>query len=66
VILRLPDLRPLRCQLRWSDSYNAGVSFELALSLPELVAWAETRARQVSRAAEIIELDEFIDQASSV
>lgn len=44
VILRLPDLPPLRCQLRWTDAYNAGVSFELMLSAAELSAWARSRA----------------------
>lgn len=31
VILRLPDLPPLSCELRWTDSYNAGVAFEVSL-----------------------------------
>lgn len=44
VILRLPDLPPLRCQLRWTNAYNAGVSFHLDLSLSELSKWAETRS----------------------
>jgi hypothetical protein len=44
VILRLPDLPPLRCQLRWTDSYNAGVAFELTLSRAELSAWARSRS----------------------
>ena len=44
VILRLPDLPPLRCQLRWTDSYNAGVAFELALSRAELSLWARSRS----------------------
>ena len=43
VILRLPDLPPLRCQLRWTDSYNAGVSFELVLPSNELRRWAAER-----------------------
>ena len=44
VVLRLPDLRPLRCRLCWTDSYNAGVSFELPLSRAELSEWARTRS----------------------
>lgn len=44
VILRLPDLPALRCQLRWTDSYNAGVSFELKLPLELLLEWALTRS----------------------
>jgi hypothetical protein len=43
VILRPPDLPPLRCQLQWTDSYNAGLSFELALSAAELSAWKRSR-----------------------
>src|SRR5689334_1804679 len=26
VLLRLPDLPPLRCELRWTDAFNAWVS----------------------------------------
>jgi len=44
VLLRLPDLPPLRCTLRWTDSYNAGVSFELALTRGELANWARSRS----------------------
>ena len=44
VILRLPDLPSLRCQLRWTDSYNAGVSFELKLPSKLLSDWARTRS----------------------
>lgn len=44
VILKLPDMPPLRCKLRWTDSYNAGVSFELALSRADLAAWTMTRS----------------------
>lgn len=45
VLLRLPDLPPLRCQLRWIDSYNAGVAFELALSNNALSQWARSRSK---------------------
>jgi PilZ domain-containing protein len=44
VILRLPDLPPLRCRLRWTDSYNAGVAFELKLSREEFLRWAKERS----------------------
>jgi hypothetical protein len=44
VILRLPDLPALRCQLRWTDSYNAGVSFELKLPSKLLSDWARARS----------------------
>ena len=51
VILQLPDLRPLLCELRWTDSYNAGVAFGPLLSRSELANWAEMRST-------IIEIDE--------
>lgn len=44
VILRLPDLPPLRCRLCWMDAYNAGVAFEIALSPAELKRWAQSRS----------------------
>jgi hypothetical protein len=44
VILRLPDLPPLRCRLRWTDSHNAGVSFELPLSPAEFSRWTQSRS----------------------
>lgn len=60
VILRLPDLPALRCQLRWTDSYNAGVSFELSLAPQMLSDWARTRSTSSElynvAEAEIIEL----------
>jgi hypothetical protein len=61
VILRLPDLPPLRCQLRWSDAYNAGVSFELVIPRADLSRWADTRAGKPAARpvpeSEIAELD---------
>lgn len=44
VLLRLPDLRPLQCTLHWSTSHNAGVSFELPLSVEEFSGWVAGRA----------------------
>ncbi len=44
VILRLPDLPPLRCELCWKDSYNAGVAFELKLPRGELSRWLLSRS----------------------
>lgn len=44
VILTLPDLPPLRCQLRWNNSYNAGVSFHSAVHEQELSRWIGERA----------------------
>ena len=43
VVLRLPDLPPLNCQLRWTDAYHAGVMFELPLTAAEFRRWAESR-----------------------
>ena len=47
VVLRLPDLDPLRCRLRWTDSYSAGVAFELALSAQALLDWAQARSASI-------------------
>lgn len=44
VLLRLPDLPPLRCTLRWTDAYNAGVAFELAMPSAVLAKWAKSRS----------------------
>jgi hypothetical protein len=44
VVLTLPDLPPIRCELRWTDSYNAGVQFARALRSAEFAAWAEARS----------------------
>lgn len=44
VILRLPDLPPLRCELCWKDSYNAGVAFELRIPRRELSRWLKARS----------------------
>jgi hypothetical protein len=49
VLLRLPDMPPLRCRLRWTDSYNAGVAFELALPRSELLRWTRDRSAQGAR-----------------
>ena len=43
VLLRLPDLAPLKCELRWTGEYDAGVAFEPPSSLPQLRRWARTR-----------------------
>jgi hypothetical protein len=61
VVLRLPDLPPIRCQLRWTDAYNAGVSFSLVVPLPDLAKWAEARRVLTAdqSAAEIAELEEL-------
>lgn len=44
VVLTLPDLSPIRCQLRWTDSYNAGVEFARALRSADFTAWVEVRS----------------------
>ena len=43
VFLRLPDLPPLQCELKWSDHYNAGVMFGTALADDQLLAWLKSR-----------------------
>jgi hypothetical protein len=59
VILRLPDLPPLRCELCWKDSYNAGVAFELRLPPGELSRWLQARSLgdPATFLAEFAELD---------
>jgi hypothetical protein len=61
VILRLPDLPPLCCSLRWTDSFNAGVSFEMLLSASELALWARTRSSlpDCELVDELAELEEY-------
>ena len=63
VVLRLPDLPALRCKLRWTDAYHAGVSFSSSLSLHELTHWAQSRsgslADQIAR-SEVAELEELV------
>lgn len=44
VLLKLPDLPPLRCRLQWSDSYNAGVAFELLLRSDIMADWLRSRS----------------------
>lgn len=63
VILSLPDLPPLHCQLRWTDSFNAGVSFEMTVPQADLCRWAQTRSSfQLGQAieCEIAEPEAFI------
>ena len=43
VILRLPDLPPVRCRLCWEDSFHAGVMFGTPLTATEFRRWAKTR-----------------------
>lgn len=58
VLLRLPDLPPLRCQLRWTDSHNAGVAFELMLPRTILSKWARSRSEiQCENRCDIVELE---------
>jgi hypothetical protein len=54
VILRLPDLPPLKCRLRWTNAYNAGVSFELPLTRSEFVEWTEARSA-------FVDLNQLVD-----
>lgn len=44
VVLRLPDLPLIKCQLSWTDDYHAGVVFERRLTRAELRQWVENRA----------------------
>ena len=44
VMLRLPDLPPLKCRLSWTDAYHAGVVFERRLTKADLRHWVKSRA----------------------
>ncbi|GAA4747616.1 hypothetical protein GCM10023264_11710 [Sphingomonas daechungensis] len=44
VILRLPDLPPLHYTLRWTNSFHAGVAFELPLTAAALARWTAARS----------------------
>jgi PilZ domain len=48
VLLRLPDLPPLRCELRWTEEYDAGVSFAPGLTRAQLIEWLDSRLVLVS------------------
>jgi hypothetical protein len=61
VILRLPDLPPLRCRLCWTDAYHAGVLFELALPQNELRRWTKSRRGYQPSGADIAELTELAE-----
>ena len=50
ILLRLPDLPPLRCELRWTDSYNAGVRFGTLLPEETLLNWAYSRTALIEPA----------------
>ena len=39
VTLTLPDLRPIVCELRWNDGYNAGVEFSERLDERAFAEW---------------------------
>lgn len=43
VILTLPDLPPIRCELKWGDRFNAGVEFSVPLSPKALADWTASR-----------------------
>lgn len=68
VMLRLPDLRPLRCRLRWIEAHHAGVSFEMMLTRTELLQWVQSRSEfdrlGVSTDCEILYLRDLEDESS--
>lgn len=67
VVLRLPDLPPIKCRLSWTDAYHAGVSFECRLTKGQLEHWVEGRAAHIELnpgpEAEC-ELFEVVDESS--
>jgi hypothetical protein len=69
VVLRLPDLPALKCQLTWTDAYHAGVIFELPLSKIELRRWVQSRAAfaELNQGPEPeCELVELLDEVAPV
>lgn len=69
VVLRLPDLPPLNCRLRWTDAYHAGVVFERRLTKAELRQWIENRAAFVelnSGPEPACELIEAVDEPVAI
>jgi hypothetical protein len=66
VMLSLPDLPPLKCQLSWTDGYHAGVRFERRLTKADLASWVESRAGfiELNRGPEAeCELVEWVEEA---
>lgn len=61
VMLRLPDLPPLRCRLCWSDSYHAGVKFELPLAARDFREWMKTRGGAFGFDGDFAEVSELFD-----
>ncbi len=61
VILRLPDLPPLRCRLCWTDAYHAGVLFEMALPQSELRRWTKSRRGYQALSDEFAEMTELTE-----
>lgn len=61
VILRLPDLPPLRCRLCWTDAYHAGVLFEMALPQSELRRWTKSRRGYQPLGTDFAEMTELAE-----
>lgn len=59
VILRLPDLHPVHCQLRWNGAYNAGVEFSKTLSKSEFAEWVQARTFAPGQAGSCQEIAEM-------
>lgn len=66
VILRLPDLPPLRCQLRWTELHYAGVVFCRELTEIELRRWVKSRSavEELNQGPEV-EYAEFVEVAAN-
>src|SRR5688500_10832834 len=64
VVLRLPDLPPLKCRLSWTDAYNAGVIFDRRLTKADLRRWVESRATfvELNKAEAECELVEVVTE----
>lgn len=64
VVLTLPGLPPVRCRLKWTDSYNAGVAFGLPISESAFWSWVQTRSGcsgiALTSSSEVAEVTEFV------
>lgn len=63
VILTLPDLSPIRCHLRWSDGYNAGVEFALPRHSREFLSWLEAKLQASPSGRSTILVADLIEAA---
>jgi hypothetical protein len=52
VIVQIPDLPPLKGELRWSSEREAGVAFPLVDGLAPIAQWLQRRSAELGRPSE--------------